>query len=328
MMNPIELVKALVSGGMQPGAPHSQGSLVLVPLFGGAEAPTYVLGAEAIDSDLIAVEEIGAGEVPNLVVKNLGDRPALFVEGEHLLGAKQDRVLNVSVLAAAKQDTVIPVSCVEQGRWRYAGGPRFASGKEFSHAGLRLKKLLAVAANARLEGSRRSDQGDVWGEIEHKRGEIGGGPSRTRSMSDVYASRESDLSAMIDAFREPQSGQTGVVVCIGTRPIAIDAFDRPETLAKIWPRLVSGYAMEALGVPVGGADAGAIERFRAHVTEADATSHEGVGLGTDVILTSSDLVATALVWERAVVHLAVFASGLAREEAHDRVREAQARPGC
>jgi hypothetical protein len=128
-------------------------------------------------------------------------------------------------------------------------------------------------------------------------------------MGDVYAYRESDLSAMIGAFPEPQPGQTGVVVCVGARPRAIDAFDRPETLRKLWSRLVLGYAMEALGA-VGAAvqavDAGAVERFRARVTQSDATSHQGVGLGTDVILTSSDLIATALVWEQAVVHLAVF----------------------
>lgn len=305
MMHPIELVKGLISGGMRAGAPLTQGPLALVPLFGGAEAPTYVLGAEAIDSDLVAVEEIGDGDVSNLVVKNLGDRPALFIEGEHLQGAKQDRVLNVSVLAAGKHDTVIPVSCVEQGRWDDAGGLRFASGPEVSHAALRVKKLLAVAANA----SRRSDQRDVWAEIERKRGESGGGPSPTRSMSDVYAYRESDLSAMIGAFPEPQPRQTGVVVCVGARPRAIDAFDRPETPRKLWSRLVRGYAMEALGA-VGAAvqavDAGTVERFRARVTEADATAHEGVGLGTDVILKSSDLIATALVWEHAVVHLAVL----------------------
>jgi hypothetical protein len=314
-MHPIELVKGLVSGGVKAGVPLSHGPLALVPLFGGAKAPTYVLGAEAIESGVVAVEEIGGGEVPNLVVKNLGDRPVLLVEGEHLQGAKQDRVLNLSVLAAPHHDTVIPVSCLEQGRWGYAGGHRFAPGAEFSYVALRAQKLRAVAASVRLQGSRRSDQGEIWAEIERKRAEIGGGPSQTRSMRDAYASREADLSAMVEAFPEPRSGQTGVVVCGGGRPLAIDAFDRPGTLTKLWPRLVRGYAMGALGAPVRGVDEGVIERFLAHVTEADATSHEGVGLGIDVLITSSDLVASALVWEHAVVHLAVFASVHARRDA-------------
>jgi len=57
--------------------------------------------------------------VPNLAVDNKGERFVLFVEGQELRGAKQNRVLNASVLIAAHTKTVIPVSCVEQGRWRY-----------------------------------------------------------------------------------------------------------------------------------------------------------------------------------------------------------------
>ena len=41
----------------------------------------------------------------------------LLYDGEELVGAKQNRILNVTVLVGAGAKLPIPVSCVEQGRW-------------------------------------------------------------------------------------------------------------------------------------------------------------------------------------------------------------------
>ena len=57
--------------------------------------------------------------MPELMVENKGDMRVLFIEGEELVGAKQNRILNTSILVPAKSKTKIPVSCVERGRWRY-----------------------------------------------------------------------------------------------------------------------------------------------------------------------------------------------------------------
>jgi hypothetical protein len=70
-------------------------------------------------------------------MRNVGDRPALLIDGEHLEGAKQNRVLNVTVLVAARRDTVVPVSCVEQGRWSYGADQGFAPSPEVAHSLLR-----------------------------------------------------------------------------------------------------------------------------------------------------------------------------------------------
>ena len=45
------------------------------------------------------------------------DEAVLLYDGEELVGAKQNRILNVSVLVGAGAKMPIPVSCVEQGRW-------------------------------------------------------------------------------------------------------------------------------------------------------------------------------------------------------------------
>src|SRR5205814_4699509 len=103
------------------GAPVAHEKLTVFPLFLEAPvAPNYRLSEEALADGSALVEEVTeGGSVPHLAVNNTGDTLVLFVEGQELRGAKQNRVLNSSVLIASKTKTVLPVSCVEQGRWRY-----------------------------------------------------------------------------------------------------------------------------------------------------------------------------------------------------------------
>jgi hypothetical protein len=53
-----------------------------------------------------------AGSVPELLAPNPLDQHVLLYDGEELLGAKQNRILNVTVLAAAKSEARMLVSCV------------------------------------------------------------------------------------------------------------------------------------------------------------------------------------------------------------------------
>ena len=102
------------------GDPIEYESLTVFPLIGRAgSSVNYLLSDEALAAGSVTVEEIGeGGSVPELTVNNQTDGLVLFPEGEELRGAKQNRVLNTSVLVAAKSKIKIPVSCVEQGRWR------------------------------------------------------------------------------------------------------------------------------------------------------------------------------------------------------------------
>ena len=53
-----------------------------------------------------------AGSVPELKLVNRGVLPVLLVDGEELVGARQNRVLNLTILAAPLTTTVIPYSRV------------------------------------------------------------------------------------------------------------------------------------------------------------------------------------------------------------------------
>src|SRR3954471_9137524 len=123
------------------GDPIRYESLFVFPLFSPPEGVVdYLLSDDAIQAGSVTVEEVSeGGSVPDLLVTNLGDSRVLFLEGEELRGAKQNRVLNTSVLVAARSKTTIPVSCVEQGRWRYRARQFGSSG---SHSSPKLRHIL------------------------------------------------------------------------------------------------------------------------------------------------------------------------------------------
>jgi hypothetical protein len=91
--------------------------------------------------------------VPTLRLTSAADRPVLLLDGEELIGAKQNRVLNTIVLAAHSKLT-IPVSCVEQGRGAYKSA-RFAAGDASLYASVRALKAAKVVGGSASSSSPR-----------------------------------------------------------------------------------------------------------------------------------------------------------------------------
>ena len=139
-------------------------NLTMVPIVGGTSEPPvdYLTLDEALAGGAIEVTEVSnAGHVPELKVVVKGDRPVLLVQGEELVGAKQNRVLNITILAPAGRETVIPVSCVEAGRWHHVSRT-FSSSSRAQFSSARAATLRQVTASMRRSPtSRASDQGAV-----------------------------------------------------------------------------------------------------------------------------------------------------------------------
>jgi hypothetical protein len=227
------------------GDPIRHEALAVFPLFSTADGQVdYLLSDEAIGAGSVTVQEVSeGGSVPNLRVTNQGDSRVLFLEGEELRGAKQNRVLNTSVLVAAHSETPIPVSCVEQGRWRYRTR-HFESGGSHSSSKMRLILKKSAFLSMKAGHGYTSDQMQVWGEVARQMDSLGSS-SETGAMADTYET----YRARLDEFRERLKyieGATGVAVAVGTKVVALDLFDKPSTCAKVWDRLLSGVVMDAL----------------------------------------------------------------------------------
>ena len=101
---------------LQLGEAVEHRGVVLAPLFPRrSPAAEYVTLDDALPLGLRIDEVSESGSVPQLAVANPTDANVLLYDGEELVGAKQNRILNVTVLVAAKSTTPIPVSCVEEG---------------------------------------------------------------------------------------------------------------------------------------------------------------------------------------------------------------------
>jgi hypothetical protein len=286
------------------GDPLRHGNLSIFPLF--ADRPSavdYLVSDEAIAAGGVAVEEVGEdGSVPELLVRNDGDARVLFLEGEELRGAKQNRVLNTSVLVAAHSRVKIPVSCVEQGRWRYQS-KRFASAG--THSSPKLRASLKESVTRSLSSGRgySSDQGAVWREVARQQ-EVLGAASPTAAMSDTYETHRARLDEARAALAYVE-GAAGLAVAVGPKLVALDVFDKPTTCRKVWDRLLTGATMEALEAP-SAEGATTVEDVRAVLDRLDAadwTSAPAVGEGRELRWTPDPAThASALVLDDAVLH--------------------------
>jgi hypothetical protein len=269
----------------------------------------YITLDEALSRDLIEVSERDeAGSVPELKVVNKSPCMILILDGEELVGAKQNRIVNTTMLIQGKSTTVIPVSCVEQGRWAY-DSPVFSSEERLMAAQLRARKSEQVHRSIRRSDGFRSDQSAIWEEISNKAARMEA-DSPTMAMSEIYRKKMSLLADYVEHFRLVEM-QVGAVFMINGRVVGLDTFGSTETFGKVFRKLIESYALDAIDwseqESSGKTLRSNVTKFLWATKNATVEYHRPVGLGTDIRLESRTLTGFALAHEENILHLSVFA---------------------
>jgi hypothetical protein len=278
------------------------GGLSVFPLTSvKVDGPPYLTGPEAFEAGLIEVGELDPPEVPHLAVTNIADVPILLVEGEMLIGGDQNRTMNVTVLCPARTRIIVPVSCVEAGRW----GARRTMHSLTRHApgSLRAVKTANLESRTNDVADRRSDQGQVWDEVD-RQSFAHCISSETAALDDIQEEIEARIADQLEQIK-PTPGQVGVVCIAGDKVVGLDLFDKPSTLEHYLRGIIAGHVLDAPIVDRGSESIDAIERFLAEVDVSGREIGQGVGLGDEVLL-HGVVTGVGLTYENRLVHLAAF----------------------
>lgn len=295
---------------VKTGQPQLHLNLAFVPLVDETDAsPDYLLLDDALEKNLARVTEVTAdGSVPELAFENGSPEKVLLVDGDELVGAKQNRVLNLTILVGGGKKLVIPVSCVEQGRWSYKRRD-FQPAKRALFAKARAKKMQRVSESLRSTGQRRSNQSEIWADVSQK-AKFCAVDSDTMAMADVYEQTAHRLEDYSKAF-SPGPGQRGAVVAIDGRVVGMELFDSPRTFARYFEKLVSSYALDAIETAASGRSVAPsleeVREFLERIATAAGESFEALGEGTDIRFNGGGISGGALAAGGRVVHLAGFA---------------------
>jgi hypothetical protein len=250
----------------------------------------------------------GAGSVPELAVHNPLEANVLLYDGEELLGAKQNRILNVTVLVAGQSEMVIPVSCVEEGRWS-ARSAFFSSARHAAYPELRRQKAERLSARPFERGAAQSA---VWGEVRGKsaRHKVA---SPTLAQSDIFEQREKDLAGLRERFAL-QPGQSGAVFAVGGR-MCLDYLSRPDAFAQLYPKLLNGYLLDAIEwLDREHAEFDDLPGFYLATEAATRSRRPSAALGEDVRFRGCGLVGSGLELKGEILQWCAFSSDAAGAE--------------
>ena len=294
----------MIENSIQLGDLVEHRGVVIAPLFPQNDPKAeYLTLEEALPLGFRISEVNAAGSVPELLAFNPLDAPVLLYDGEELLGAKQNRILNVTVLVAARSETRIPVSCVEEGRW-HARSVSFEAARHTAYPDLRRRKAEQLSAEPLARGVA---QAAVWDEVAAKAGRHGV-HSPTGAAADIYQKRDHALTELRSAF-PLVPGQSGALLALGDEQICLDYLSRPSAFARLYPKLLDGYLLDGLEhLGQKPASQYGLSHFVAAIATLPQRRSPSAGLGDDLRLAGEGVVGSGLAVEDEVLQLSAFTS--------------------
>lgn len=271
----------------------------------------YISLRSAVLSQKAQVTEVSeAGNVPKVKIINNSKEFILIPQGEHLEGAKQNRIVNTSILVEPESEIIIPVSCIEQGRWHHIR-PDFIPGEELVAYKLRKHTSVEVSKNLKQRGEFNSNQASVWNFIENDfmKDEI---HHHTSSYS-AYMKEKLNRERIEKFDYTLPANINGAAIFIGDKLLSFEYFSYQNYFDEIKDRLIRAVIIDAQDYNRYELKTTADYKFIfmskiGELLDAEQIHKKSIGVGDDykILLEAKNINANFLVYNDEIIHMVNF----------------------
>jgi hypothetical protein len=267
-------------------------------------APKLLLTHQAIESGRLEVLEQGDGVVQQLLAYNKGPEPVVVLEGDTLVGCKQNRVVARSVVLGGGVKIPIPVGCMEEGRWGWRT-QRFGSGSMRMTPTMRSATTREILDAKKRRGRVALNQSRLWSSVSCSLS-AEGVHSDSSDYHALLEAKEREARARLEAV-QARPGQVGMLFTAEGLFLGLELAGHPETWSALASRTLPSYLVDrAWAVGKEKAPEADVSSWLERLKKAHLEVGPGLGLGEEVDVEDAALAGSGLWLGGSVVHMAVF----------------------
>ncbi len=231
----------------------------------------YLTLKRGIRAGFVEITECEVSTVGTVLARNNASIPLVLIDGDEIVGAKQNRIMNRSLIIPPKTTMSVSVSCTEQGRWHYGRpGINYRPINDYSNeSGFDMNDEsydvnqdehfneyrnfdcsdFAADFSTRSNKSRalfedRDCQSTVWNSINELENKTSY-KSRTSALNDNYVHHRVKHNEYLRHFRI-EYGQSGAIFIINGQIKGFELFPNPSIYQDYHEKILRSYIMEAV----------------------------------------------------------------------------------
>ncbi|MDO5850062.1 MAG: tubulin-like protein [Methanobacteriaceae archaeon] len=217
-------------------------NISIIPLKSNSSTKADIMSLKkGLELGLVEVKECEPSTVNTIMVTNNAVTPLILVDGDEITGAKQNRIVNTTILIPPKTTMPVSVSCTEHGRWHFKDNSEskaiFSHSEYFANSNTR-------RAKAQNSYNDMDCQAVVWDSISQVESRMEF-KSATAALNDSYENVMKDQEECIEHFKV-LDGQTGLIAIIDGEVRGVELFANHRMYKDYHDKIIKSYIIDSL----------------------------------------------------------------------------------